>query len=70
MSDFIPYGNNSPYPTKTNKWEDNYKRATFYIEKEILRQLEYAVQNEKGKKTEIINKALQRYLGIKPKKNK
>ena len=60
----------SPYPTKKKKWEDDYSRATFYVENETLDELNYQAGNEKGKKTEIINKALQQYLDFTPNKSK
>ena len=77
MADFKPHGKpqtgaaafieesnkrTSPYPTKKKKWEDNYKRATFYIQNDVMEELEYAAGNEKGEKTRIINEALQDWL--------
>lgn len=52
----------SPYPTKKNKWEDNYKRATFYVQKDVMAIIEREADNEKGEKTRIINEALQDWI--------
>lgn len=51
------------YPkTKTNKWEDDYKRGTFYVRKDLLDELNFRAGTEKGVKTRIVNEALQEYF--------
>ncbi len=51
------------YPkTKKKKWEDDYKRATFYVQKDTMAAVEAWAGNEKGEKTRIINEALQDWL--------
>lgn len=51
------------YPkTKKKKWEDNYKRATFYVQNDTMDAIERYAGNEKGEKTRIINEALQDWL--------
>lgn len=53
------------YPkTRRVKWEDRYKRATFYVENETLAELDRRAGTEKGEKTRMINEALQAYLGM------
>lgn len=48
--------------TKKVKWEDNYTRATLYIENGRLDELNRRAGTEKGEKTRIINKALEDYF--------
>lgn len=51
------------YPkTKKKKWEDDYKRGTFYIQNDVLEELNYRSGTEKGEKTRIVNEALQEYF--------
>ncbi|MGN7485337.1 hypothetical protein ACTHPB_27845 [Priestia megaterium] len=48
--------------TKKVKWEDNYTRATVYIQNDTLDELNYRAGTEKGRKTTIVNEALQEYF--------
>lgn len=51
------------YPkTKKTKWEDQYKRATFYVQIDTMEEIEKFAGTEKGEKTKIINEALQDWL--------
>lgn len=51
------------YPkTKKVKWEDRYTRATFYVQNDVLDDVNRMAGTEKGEKTRIINEALQNYL--------
>lgn len=51
------------YPkTKKKKWEDDYRRGTFYIRNDLLDELNFRAGTEKGEKTRIINVALQEYF--------
>lgn len=51
------------YPkTKAKKWEDKYKRATFYVQNDTMAEIERYAGSEKGEKTRIINEALQDWL--------
>lgn len=63
---FIEESKNDPslnYPkTKKKKWEDNYTRATFYVQNDILDEVNRLAGTEKGEKTRIVNEALQAYL--------
>lgn len=47
---------------KKKKFEEKYTRQTYYIDNELLRELNRIAGNEKGEKTRIINEALARYL--------
>ncbi|WP_173918931.1 hypothetical protein [Halobacillus sp. Marseille-Q1614] len=49
-------------PQKKKKFEDKYKRATFYIENDIIKQLDSQAGKEKGEKTRIVNEALRQFL--------
>jgi len=48
--------------TKKVKWEDNYTRATVYIQNDTLDELNRRAGTEKGLKTTIVNEALQAYF--------
>ncbi|UOR14158.1 hypothetical protein [Halobacillus amylolyticus] len=47
---------------KKKKFEDKYKRATFYIENDIIKLLDKQAGKEKGEKTRLVNEALRQYL--------
>ncbi|MCM3774051.1 hypothetical protein M3225_26910 [Priestia aryabhattai] len=48
--------------TKKKKWEDNYTRATVYIQNDRLEELNRRAGTEKGEKTRIVNEALREYF--------
>ncbi|SDE59637.1 hypothetical protein SAMN04487777_11751 [Priestia aryabhattai B8W22] len=48
--------------TKKVKWEDNYTRATVYIQNDTLAELNHRAGTEKGEKTRIVNEALQDFF--------
>jgi uncharacterized protein YjcR len=49
--------------TKSKLWEDDHKRATFFVNNELLEKLNNEA-TEKGDKTKIINEALELRLGV------
>jgi len=51
-------------PTKKRKvkFEEKYTRATFYIENDLLKELDKEARDEKGEKTRIVNEAIRKYL--------
>lgn len=51
---------------RTNKWEDNYKRSTVFIQNDTMDELNRRVGREKGEKTRIVNEALQEYFERNP----
>jgi uncharacterized protein (DUF4415 family) len=51
-----------PRVSRRPKFEDMYTRQTFYIENELLEQMNQLAGGEKGEKTRIINEALRAYL--------
>lgn len=48
--------------TRKKKFEEKYKRATYYIENDIKEKLDKQAGNEKGEKTRIVNEALRNFL--------
>ncbi|MBM7554411.1 hypothetical protein [Thalassobacillus pellis] len=49
-------------PKKKKKFDDKYKRATFYVENDLIKQLDKQAGKEKGEKTRLVNEALRQYL--------
>lgn len=49
--------------TRVHQWEDDYKRATFFVEKDLLEKIN-ELSIEKGDKTKIINEALKVWIAI------
>lgn len=47
---------------KKKKFDEKYKRATFYVENDIIKQLDKQAGKEKGEKTRLVNEALRQYL--------
>lgn len=54
--------NVAPRVSRRPKFEESHTRATFYIQNELLEQLNQFDGNEKGEKTRMINEALEAYL--------
>ena len=51
-----------PRVSRRPKFEDTHTRSTFYIENDLLEQMNRLADGEKGEKTRIINEALRAYL--------
>jgi Ribbon-helix-helix domain len=49
-------------PRKKKLFEEEYSRATFYIENDLLQQIKEHAGRTKGEKTRIVNEAIQEYL--------
>lgn len=49
-------------PARKKLFEEEYSRATFHIENELLKQLKKKAGRTKGEKTRIVNEAIQEYL--------
>jgi Ribbon-helix-helix domain len=53
---------NEASPRKKKLFEEEYSRATFYIENDLLQQIKEQAGRTKGEKTRIVNEAIQQYL--------
>lgn len=58
VNDYVNVNINIP----KQKFEETHTRATFYIENELLKNLEFASSKGKGEKTRIINEALRNWF--------
>lgn len=49
-------------PRKKKLFEEEYSRATFYIENNLLQQIKEHAGKTKGEKTRIVNEAIKEYM--------